>query len=37
MFLEERRNKILDYLDQHDRVSVEYLAVGFFRHQRNHP
>ncbi|ADN00384.1 ribokinase [Dickeya dadantii] len=29
MFLEERRNKILEYLDQYDRASVEYLAAIF--------
>lgn len=29
MFLEERRNKILAYLDQYERASVEYLATRF--------
>ncbi len=29
MFLEERRNKILDYLDKYERVSVTYLATAF--------
>ncbi|VEA68890.1 DNA-bindng transcriptional repressor SrlR [Serratia plymuthica] len=29
MFLEERRNNILDYLDKYERVSVAYLATSF--------
>ncbi len=29
MFLEERRSRILDYLDKYDRASVEYLASLF--------
>lgn len=29
MFLEERRNKILEYLDKYDRASVKYLAHLF--------
>ncbi|RLM10947.1 ribokinase [Gibbsiella quercinecans] len=29
MFLEERRNKILEYLDKYERVSVAYLSTAF--------